>query len=197
MVIGITGNSGAGKTTVANILAKKINAEIIDADQIVKEEQKIRTPYYNEIINSIGEEILLKNLELDRKKLAKIIYKKEEERNKINEITKKHILPKIVKKIKQTKSQNIILDVPLLFESGLDKVCDKTIAILAEDKIKIKRIKLREDIERDIIIQRLKIQPNSEFYKKNSDYIIENNDQNLEEKVEEVWEKICTNHGKN
>ena len=197
MIIGITGNSGAGKTTVANILAKKIDAEIIDADKIVKEEQKKGKPYYMEIVKNMGEEILLENLDICRKKLATILYKNEEKRNKINEITNKYIVPIIIEKAKKSTKQNIILDVPLLFESGLDKYCDKTISVLAEEKIKIERIHLREKIERDTIIQRLNIQAKNEYYIKKSDYIIENNNKDLEGKVEGVWKNICTNHGKN
>lgn len=197
MIIGITGNSGAGKTTVSKILAKKINAKIINADEIVKEFQQPGMLYYNEIVSTFGQDILQKDLKINRKKLAEIIYKNKEEREKINKITEKYITQEIIERIKKTKAQNIILDVPLLFESRLNKICDETISVVAKNRTKIKRICKREKIEKEIAKKRLNIQPKNKYYKNHSSNIIKNNNSKIEEKIEKVWRKICLKHGKN
>ena len=107
MIIGITGNSGAGKTTVSILLAEKLNAKLIDADMIVKEEQKIGKQYYKKIVEAFGGEILLKNHEINRKKLANIIYNNLEKRNVINNITMEYIVPIIIEQAKSTEEENV------------------------------------------------------------------------------------------
>ena len=195
MVIGITGNSGTGKSTAALILAKLIDAKVIDADKIVREEQTKGKLYYKKIIRCFGSGILQANEEIDRKKLANIIYEDKEKREKINKITKQYIVPIIIKKAKNTDKENVILDVPLLFESNLNEICDVTIGIIAEQELKAERLKLRDGNKN--IEKRLDIQPKNDFYIKKADYIIENNNNNLQKNMEKVWEKICMKHGKN
>ena len=197
MIIGITGSSGSGKTTVAKIIAEKINGEIIDADKIVKEEQKIGKPYYGEIVCLFGKNILCENCEINRKALAETIFSYDSKREAINKTTKKYIVPKIVEAVNSIKDKNIILDVPLLFESSLDTLCDANIAIIANTETKLKRLTLREKNNESLIKKRLSVQPKDEFYKTKTEYIIENNNENLEEKVEEVLRKICLKLGKN
>lgn len=196
MIIGITGNSGTGKSTAALILSQLIKAEIIDADKIVREEQIKGKTYYREIVRCFGNAILKGNKEIDREKLANIIYQDREKREKINKITKQYIVPIIIKKAKNTDKENVILDVPLLFESNLNEICDASIGIIAEEKLKTERLKLRDGDKN--ITKRLNIQPKNEFYIKNADYIIENNDNNnLQKNMEKVWKQICVKLGKN
>lgn len=194
MVIGITGNSGAGKTTAAEVLASIIDAKIIDADKIVRQEQKIGKKYYKKIIENFGEAILQNNKEIDRKKLADIIFESKQKMEQMNEITTACIVPIIIKKTKALNDANVILDVPLLFESNLNEVCDITIGIIADEETKIKRLKKRDKgID---VSKRLKAQPESDFYIKKADYIIENNGNDLQKNMEIIWKKICTEHGK-
>lgn len=194
MVIGITGNSGAGKTTAAEVLASIIDAKIIDADKIVRQEQKIGKKYYKKIIENFGEAILQNNKEIDRKKLANIIFESKQKMEQMNEITTACIVPIIIKKTKALNDVNVILDVPLLFESNLNEVCDITIGIIADEETKIKRLKKRDKgID---VSKRLKAQPESGFYIKKADYIIENNGNDLQKNMEIIWKKICTEHGK-
>ena len=91
------------------------------------------------------------------------------------------------------KNNNVILDVPLLFESKLNKICNFTVAVIAKEEIKINRITNRDNTNENIAKARLNIQPNDEFYKKRASFIIENNE-NLE-KID--LEEICTKIGKN
>ena len=185
MIIGITGNSGSGKSEVSKILAKKINGEIIDADKIVKEMTDTETEYLKKIIELFGNEILIER-KINRKKLAEIIYNNEEKRKELNKLTYYYVVNEIKNKINKIKLKNIIIDAPLLFESGLDKICEFTISVIAKPDIKIDRICKRDKIERQTAINRLSIQKKDEYYKLKSDYIIENN-----ERIEEInWEEI-------
>ena len=76
MIIGITGSSGAGKSTVCEILKNEYHVKVINADKIAKELSKKGTLYLLEIVEKFGEEILLENEELNRKKLANIVIKR-------------------------------------------------------------------------------------------------------------------------
>ena len=155
MIIGITGNSGTGKSTIAKLLANKINADIIDADKIAKEMTETETEYLKEIIKLFGEEILVDN-KLNRKKLAESIYNNNYKKEQLNDLTYNYVVKEIKNKIKNINNKNIIIDAPLLFESKLDVNCNVTIAILAEKNIKIERICKRDNVERKIAEARLK-----------------------------------------
>ena len=173
-VIGITGSSGSGKSTLTKILANELNAKAIYSDEIVKKMQKKGTDYYKKIVETFGEEILNENKEINRKKLAEIIFSKEEDRNKMNEITKTYVLEEIKKQIKETKKEIVIVDAPILIESGLNKECNVIIAVICNRKTQIKRICERDNIEEKEAIARLNSQKSNEYYKKYADYIVEN-----------------------
>ncbi len=192
MVIGITGNSGTGKTEISKLLAKKIEAEIINADEVAKEMSKKGQEYYTEVIKIFGEDFVEEN-GLNRKRIAEIIYKNSEQREALNKLTFTYVVDEIEKRVKNAKSKNIIIDAPLLFESNLDKICKITIAVLANEETKLKRISTRDKIDETIAQARINIQKNDEFYIEKADYIIKNNGQ-----IDEInLEEICTKIGKN
>lgn len=175
MIIGITGSSGSGKSTVCSILQKKYNVKIIDADKIAKQLSQNNKEYLADIVNQFGKEIILENGMLNRPKLADIIYNNEEKRELLNKCTFKYIKAEIQKEIGKYKDI-IVIDAPLLFEAGLEKVCNITIAVISDNKeLQIKRIMQRDNIERKVAIDRLNAQKQNEFYIKNCDYIIKNN----------------------
>ncbi len=193
MVIGVTGNSGSGKSEISKILSNKINAKIIDADKVVKELYTPGHEYYNKILELFGNKILEKNNKLNRSKIAEIIYNNESEREKLNNLTYKYVVDEIKKMVKKENNNNIIIDAPLLFESKLDEICDITVAVLAEKSLKINRICTRDNIEQKIAISRLAIQKEDSYYQKKADYIVTNNGKKDEINLEE----ICTKIGKN
>lgn len=192
MVIGITGNSGTGKSEIAKLLAEKINAEIINADLVAKKLSEPGNIYNEKIVELFGEEIL-ENKKINRKKLAEIVYNNSQKRELLNNLTYIYVGNEIKHMVKLTKKQNVIIDVPLLFESGLDKICDFTIAVLADEKTKVERICKRDGIDESIAKSRLSIQEKIEYYKTRADYILENNGNLNEINLEE----ICTKIGKN
>lgn len=176
-IIGITGNSGSGKSSVSEIIAKKCDDSIIiDADKIAKSMAAINTKYYNAIKKEFGKDILKANLEIDRKKLANIIFNNDEKRDVLNRITFKYVVSNIKQKINLNKNKEvIILDIPLLFESGLDEICDITLGIIANKNVKIERICKRDKINIKQAENRINKQLEDKILEKNCNYIIENN----------------------
>lgn len=190
MIIGITGSSGAGKTTVCQILEQKYNFKTITADEIARNLSKKGTNYTKEIVNKFGADILLENGELDRKKIANIIYSNEEKRKQLNKCTFKYIVKEIKEQIEILKDYNIVIDAPLLFEADLNKICNITIAIINENlEEQVNRIIKRDNINRSEALARIKAQQTNDFYIKNCDYkIINNND--LNKQIENIFRKI-------
>lgn len=176
-VIGITGNSGSGKSYISNILLNRLkNSIIIDADKIAKQMSNIDTLYYKEIVSEFGEDILNETKEINRKKLATIIYNNKEKRELLNSITFKHVVEEIKNRINKNSNKDyIILDVPLLFESNTNKICNLVIGVIAEKNIKIDRICKRDGINKNDAIKRINAQLSNEILKRKCDFIIENN----------------------
>lgn len=187
-IIGITGNSGSGKSTISKLISKNYEAKIIDADKIAKEMTKNNGEYLQAIRQAFGNEVI-KNNELDRKKLADIVFLNRAEKEKLDDLTFEYVVEKIKKELEANQNldyQYIILDVPLLFESKLDKLCDYTIGVIAPQTEKIKRICKRDKLSKEKALQRLNSQPNDEFFAKNCDIVI--NNKNKEETIKMVNE---------
>lgn len=173
-VIGITGSSGSGKTTLTNILAEELKAKVIYADEVVKKMQVKGNPYFEEIVQAFGNEILDIQGELNRKKLANIIFTNKEKKAILNKLTQEYVVKEIHNQINTAKEDYIILDAPLLIESGLNKICNKIIAVICSKKVQIERIIKRDKIDIQTAKERLEAQQINEFYKTNADYIVEN-----------------------
>ena len=173
-IIGVTGSSGAGKDTLCEILENKYNAEIVDADKIARELSKKGTMYLQSIVESFGSGIVDRKGELNRKKLASIIYEDDKKREELNKLTFIYVVDEIKKRINKIKKKIIVVNAPLLFESNLDQVCDFVIAIIVNERKKIERIMKRDNIQEDEAEKRLNMQNTDDFYIENADYIIHN-----------------------
>lgn len=195
MIIGITGSSGAGKSTVCEMIEKTYNSKTITADKIARKLSEKGTEYLNEIIQRFGNNVLTENGDLNRRKLANIIYSSKQKRQELNQITFKYIKKEIEieKEIKNSNNKIITIDAPLLIEADMKKLCDTTIAVVSEDKeIQIQRIIERDKIDRKHAVARLGAQHPNEFYTENCEYTIVNNEK-LEEQIKNVIEKIMLN----
>ncbi len=193
-IIGITGNSGSGKSTVSKMISENYEAKVIDADKIAKKMTKNNGEYLQAIRQAFGEDVI-KNNELDRKKLADIVFSNKTEKEKLDSLTFEYVVIRIKEKIKKAQIKSdikyIVLDVPLLFESKLNEVCNYTIGVTAPKIEKIKRICKRDKLSKEKALQRLNSQPDDEFFIQQCDFIIENiNNEKTEEKVNEIMLKL-------
>lgn len=192
MIIGITGSSGAGKSTICEALKKNYKAKIINADKIAKKLSKKGTSYIIDIIKKFGKDIVDEEGELKRKKLAEIIYTDPKKREELNSCTFKYIKKEIKKEIEKINGDTIaVIDAPLLFESELNKICDKVIGVISKKEVQIERIVARDNMDYEQAEKRLAAQQTNEFYIKNCDDIIENNNNlvNVEKVIQDILEK--------
>lgn len=190
-IIGITGSSGSGKSTVCEILNEKYNVKIIDADKIAKELLTSGTEYYNDVISKFGREITDDVGEIDRKKLADLIYNDDKKREMLNNSTFYYVAKKIKLRAKEANNVDIIIDAPLLFESKLDDICNFTIGVIAKESVQIERIIKRDSISKEQACKRLKAQQTNNFYMSKCTEIIENNNEYIEteKQIEEIAKK--------
>ena len=193
VVIGLTGQSGAGKSTVCKMLADA-NMFIIDADQVAREVLENEKRCLADIILEFGCLYLTTNGTLDRKKLGSFVFANKEKLKKLNAITFPYILKSIREKINDNiyKQDVIIIDAPTLFESGADEFCDKVISIIAREEIRKFRIMQRDNISETDAQNRINSQHNDEYYSSRSWLVIDNSDElgNLETKVFEAINAI-------
>lgn len=180
IIIGVTGNTGSGKSTVSTIIKNNTGALIIDADKIVRELMIPGENYYKETVELFGEEILIKkpeknNGKIDRKKLALFLFENDEKREILNKITFKYVGKKTKELIIENQDKEIIvLDFPLLYEGGFDKICNCVIGVIADRETKIARIKERDRTSKEQIEARIDVQINEEQLKEKADYIVNN-----------------------
>ncbi len=186
-IIGITGGIGAGKTTVCDEM-KKCGAEIVDADKIARQIVQRGMPALEEIENVFGKDVLTSDGELNRKKLADIVFSDEEKLKVLNSITHKYILDEMKRRVKNSVSEVVVLDVPLLFQCDFPIKCDLTIAVVADKETRVRRIMERDGVERLDAEVRMAKQLTDKEYSDFADICFEN-DGDIE-KIREFARKI-------
>jgi len=172
MIIGLTGQSGAGKSEAAKIFKDK-GFLVIDADKTAKEVYDTERECIKKMQDEFGKDIALYG-EIDRKKLASIVFSSKEALNRLNKIVLPYIVKQVHIQIKNAKMPYILLDAPLLFESGLGDICSYTIGILAPYSQREKRILKRDSLNIDEAKKRLLSQPDDTYYIERCDFIILN-----------------------
>ncbi len=188
MILGLTGGIASGKSTASEIL-KKLGAIIIDADKISHKVAN-SVEVIERVRETFGEEAILEG-QLNRQKLREIIFKEKEKRTLLNNIMHPIIVGKMKEKIEKNRDKKlIVLDIPLLFETKLEYLCDKVLVIWVEENIQIKRIMERDKNSEEMAREILRSQMSLSEKLKKADYSIENNGtiDNLEEKIRKILE---------
>ncbi len=196
IVIGLTGGIASGKSTVTALLKEK-GAVIIDADKIAREIMSKGEPGWFEVLNYFGDEILNDDRsDIDRKKLASIVFSDKAKLEALNNITHPKIIEEIKKQVEEYKKackKIIVIDAALLIEAGLDKIVDEVWVVAANEDVQLQRLMAREkDITKDEAVKRIKSQMPLAEKLKFADRVIDNNSSIEETKnqVDKIWTKI-------
>ncbi len=195
LIIGLTGGIASGKSTVANMLRDK-SIPIVDADVVAREVVEIGTDSYKKLVSEFGQEILNSDKTLNRPKLGSIIFQDQEKREKLNSIMHPSIRTSMKEKTQkyiEDGHEVVVMDIPLLFESKLTHLVDKTLLVFVTEKTQLKRLMERNDLTEKEATDRIQSQmPLSEKVKL-SHAVIDNNgsltktEQQLNEILDE-WE---------
>lgn len=184
-VVGITGASGAGKSHISRKL-RELGYVVIDADKTAHKSIN-KDACKKELCASFGGDIV-KDGAVDRKRLAEIVFSNPQKLAKLNEITHKYILSDIAEQIEKAEEKTVFVDGAVLIESGMK--CDFMIGVIADEKIRIKRIVDRDGITEEMAVNRISAQKDDGFYKKNCDLVIINNGGEIDISaiLKRIWE---------
>ncbi|WP_297598212.1 dephospho-CoA kinase [uncultured Cetobacterium sp.] len=191
MILGLTGGIGSGKSTVSKIL-NSVGIKVFDADLIAKDILELKE-VKEEIKEKLGNKFIIGN-KTNKKLLKKEIFSDDEKLKILNGI----IHPKVKRYYESLsekflkKKEIVVFDIPLLFEVGLESLCNKVIVVDIDSKIQIERVKKRDSLSSEFIEKILEKQMPREEKLKKADIIIENNGslEELENKVFALIERI-------
>ncbi len=177
LVVGLTGGIASGKSTVANMI-KEMGIEVIDADIEARKAVEIGEVAYEQIITYFGEAILNDDHTINRSQLSEIIFNDSVKRQKLNEI----VHPDVRKRMNEKKEaailrgdQVVVLDIPLLFESGLKEMVDVVLLVYVEKDVQLQRLMERNQLTKEEALARIQSQMPIEDKLKLADKVINNN----------------------
>ena len=187
-VIGITGGVGAGKSQVLEYLQDKYGATIIKTDDLGKKVQKKGTECFQAIVEHFGEDILNEKGELDRPKLADIVFSDEKELDMLNAIVHPAVKEEILRKLKgeERKSTNLVLiESAILNKVDYQSFCDEVWYIHTDEEIRIQRLMKNRGYTREKSLGIIGNQASEDYFRAHTDFVVENNGN-----VEKTWKQI-------
>jgi len=185
-IIGLTGSIACGKSTVASIIRRRLTYQlhVTDFDKLGHQALDAGTTGHKLIRKRFGDEICAPDWTIDRKKLGDICFKDRKKLKFLNSVVRPQIIMlfvwELLKEVFWKRRSIVLLDAPLLFESGLNYVCDQTIAVVLDKDAQIARLAYRDNCDVDLAIRKIDAQMSSEKKGMMADIQIDNN-QNLKE----------------
>ncbi len=175
-IIGLTGLTGAGKSTVAQKLMA-YGCYHIDADKVAREVINNNENVKNKLKERFGDDVINADGTTNRPILASRAFASEENTNALNEITHPAVteeIQSIIKDMEEIGYRGVIIDAIALFESGEDKLCDFTVAVVAPRDIRLERIMKRDNITEEKALERINAQKDESFFTKQADFVLWN-----------------------
>ncbi len=175
-IYGLTGQTGAGKSTVAALLSNN-GFFVIDGDKIARRVTEKGSPALEGLAEAFGKDILFPDGTLDRKKLAERAFASKDATKKLNELTHPYIhtlFKSEIQKAKESGFSRCLIDAAALLESPSKALCEKIIVVFCPEKNRFERILKRDGITKEEAIRRIKAQKSDEYYLSNADIIIKN-----------------------
>jgi dephospho-CoA kinase len=196
LLVGLTGGMGSGKTLAASFF-KDLGAFVLDADLICRKLVEPGQPACREISDTFGEEIFTASGNLDRKRLADIVFGDPEKKRTLEDILHPKVfeLERLEYEAIRREHPNavVLVDAALLIESGNYKKMDKVIVVTANEKDRINRILTRSDMSKNEVTARIKNQMPSEEKVRYADFVLENtlDKDNLRSKIKPIYAKLA------
>lgn len=195
VLVGLCGRSGAGKGYVSKLFAEE-GIPSIDTDGVYREltgpcDSEAFSPCMRELAEFFGDGIRNEDNSLNRAVLRGLVFGEENKGNlqKLNEITHHHILSKTMEKAAELYEAGypvVLIDAPVLFESGFDRFCAAVVCVTAPEEISIERIMKRDGLDRNSAVLRLRSQISAEELEKKAQFVIVNGDGEKSELVRSV-----------
>ena len=175
-VVGLTGPTGAGKSEVSRRLAAA-QIPVIDADVLARQVVEPGSECLRRLAEEFSEDILNDDGTLNRRQLARRAFATPEDTALLNSLTHPYIIEKtnrILMRMEQTHELAAVIDAPLLFESGMDRICDMTVAVIAPFESRLRRIIERDGLPETQARARMAAQQPEEYYSSRAAVVLSN-----------------------
>ena len=193
LLVGLTGGIGAGKSTVARMLADR-GAVVIDADELARRAIDPGTPGFDAVVQTFGADVVSKKGSLDRSRLAALVFKDEEARRKLEAIVHPEVRRLFVEETAKHEGTDrvIVHTVPLLVESGLQGMFDLVVVVTADREARLARLATAREMSADDARGRMDAQLPDEEREAAADMVIRNDGsmKDLERQVDVVWRDL-------
>jgi dephospho-CoA kinase len=175
--VGLTGGIATGKSTVSAIF-RHAGAKIIDADQIARNVVNKGLPAWQKIVAHFGPRVLMADGQINRASLAEVVFNDPVQKRYLNAIVHPHVRRKteeLMQKLKEKEVNGVVvLDVPLLYEVGMDRDLDKIIVVYVPEIIQLERLMERDRLSEQSARVRIQSQMSIEEKKQRADIVIDN-----------------------
>jgi dephospho-CoA kinase len=176
-IIGLTGGIASGKSTVSRAL-RELGAIIIDADEVAHAIIEPGKPAWEDIVEHFGSEVLNPDQTIDREKLGAIVFNDPEKLQVLNQITHPRVGEQFKQMIKDIKSQQadavLFIEVPLLYETHMDRICDEVWVVWVDEETQIQRLMKRDGLSREDALKRIDAQMSLDEKARRADFVIDN-----------------------
>ena len=195
IVAGLTGGIATGKSTVSAFLAEA-GAEIVDADKIARLVVAKGNPAWEQVVAHFGKSVLRPDGEIDRKRLADIIFNDRLQRDRLNGIVHPFVIDESARQLDRIVERSpdavAILDVPLLIESGMHEGLAEIIVVYIPESLQVERLMQRDGISRTEALARIRSQMPIEEKRRFATLLIDNSGplEVTRAKSAEVYERL-------
>jgi dephospho-CoA kinase len=173
-VIGLTGGVGTGKTTVARMFRRE-GAAVIDADKVARAMVRPGSPAIRKIARQFDRGVVTPRGTLDRRRLGELVFGDSRLRKRLERILHPLILKDIREKARDSRKALVVIDAPLLFETGLEKSVDAVVVVRTSPRTQVRRAMARTGLSRGEILSRIAAQLPLKDKVRSADFVIDNN----------------------
>ena len=176
--IGLTGGIGSGKTTAARHFAA-LGARVYHADEFARQALDPCSDCYGKVVEAFGMDVVQDDGTIDRRKLGEIVFADDTKRNVLNGIIHPYVIDELLssaeRDLRNDPNGIAVFEVPLLFESGMDRQMDANIVVTCAEETRIQRVMERDELLREQVLARMRAQMPEEEKRLRADYVLDNN----------------------
>jgi len=194
LLVGLTGNIGSGKSTVAQMLSER-GATIIDADVLARRAVEMGTPAFDKIVRRWGNDILAPDGHLDRAALRRVVFADHDQLEELNQIVHpevERLRMRLVEQARKRGDRVVMCDIPLLFERHMTDRFDRIILVDSHRAIRLERLVKERGLRETEAMDMIAAQMPAELKRARADFVIDNDGTltQLERRVQDVWSAL-------